>query len=113
MPMIATTIISSIRVKPFCSVLIRYLPLSWCYARLSLSKSNVHAMSQTRQTQKKGKKKGTPKGTFYEAKSLLLAAAGAGQIFRADRGAVAGRSAAPAKQGLAACRYRGRHCGAR
>src|SRR3989454_2619281 len=58
-------------------------------------------------------KKGTPKGTFYEAKSLLLAAAGAGQILRADRGAVAGRSAAPAKQGLAACRYRGRHCVAR
>src|SRR6266446_2813544 len=107
MPMIATTIISSIRVKPFCSVLIRYLPLSWCYDRLS--NSNVHAMSQTRQTQKKG----TPKGTFYDAKSLLLAAAGAGQILRADRGAVAGRSAAPAKQGLAACRYRGRHCGAR
>src|SRR5439155_26072346 len=47
------------------------------------------------------KKKGTPKGTFIEAKSLLLAAAGAGQIFRVDGGAVGRQSAAPPVEGVA------------
>src|SRR2546425_12069084 len=58
-------------------------------------------------------KKGTPKGTFYEANSLLLAAAGAGQRYRVEVGTVAGRSAAPANKEKEACRYPGRHCGAR
>src|SRR6266513_4765707 len=96
MPMIATTIISSIRVKPFCSVLIwRSLHLGHTFIRPS-------------------KKKGTPKGTFIEAKSLLLAAAGAGQIFQGNVGAVGGRSTAPPVEPLGrAGPHRDPRCGIR
>src|SRR2546421_10633391 len=58
------------------------------------------------------KKKVPRRVPFIEAKSLLLAAAGAGQILRADGGAVGVQSAAPAEQRLAlAGRHRGRRCG--
>src|SRR5205814_3860191 len=59
------------------------------------------------------KKKVPRRVPFIEAKSLLLAAAGAGQILRADGGAVGVQSAAPAEQRLAlAGRHRGRSGGA-
>src|SRR5712671_2038527 len=44
----------------------------------------------------KAKKKGTPKGTFLPAESRLLTAAGAGQVFQRQGGAVLRRTAAPA-----------------
>src|SRR5258708_26618625 len=55
------------------------------------------------------KKKVPRRVPFIKAKSRLLAAAGAGQIFRADGGAVGRQAAAPAVQGLArGGRHRGR-----
>src|SRR5258706_7775806 len=50
---------------------------------------------------RRAKNKAPRRVPFPEAKPLLLAAAGAGQIFRADGSAVGVQSAAPAVQGLA------------